>query len=153
MVSWNLNLKLKEIEMSDLKPVKIEGTLFWSRWMNEFNTKFNDDNTKYETTIGELSAGAVAALTALGVKVKNKPEMGDYIVCKSKFAFEPKDVAGKVVDIKDIGNGTRGVFLVSSYTHKLSGKHGNAPSLKMITITDLKKYEPEAAVAEEDAVL
>jgi hypothetical protein len=126
--------------MSDLKPVKIEGTLFWSRWMNEFNTKFNDDNVKYEATIGELSAGAVAALTSLGVKVKNKPEMGDYIVCKSKFVFEPKDNSGKEVAIKDIGNGTRGVFLVSSYTHKLSGKHGNAPSLKTITITDLKLW-------------
>ena len=138
--------------MSDLKPVKIEGTLFWSRWMGEFNTKFNDANEKYEATIGELSAGAVAALTSLGIKVKNKPDMGDYIVCKSKFIFEPKDTAGKPVDIKDIGNGTKGVFLVSSYSHKLSGKHGNAPSLKTITITDLKKYTPEVEV-EEDAVL
>lgn len=135
-----------------LKPVKIEGTLFWSRWMSEFNTKFNDANEKYEATIGELSAGAVAALTALGIKVKNKPEMGDYIVCKSKFVFEPKDTAGKAVEIKDIGNGTKGVFLVSSYSHKLSSKHGNAPSLKTITITDLKKYEP-VVEAEEDAVL
>ena len=138
--------------MSDLKPVKIEGTLFWSRWMGEFNTKFNDANEKYEATIGELSAGAVAALTSLGIKVKNKPEMGDYIVCKSKFVFEPKDTAGNPVDIKDIGNGTTGEFLVSSYTHKLSSKHGNAPSLKKITITNLKKYEPPVDV-EEEAVL
>ena len=138
--------------MSDLKPVKIEGTLFWSRWMGEFNTKFNDANEKYEATIGELSAGAVAALTSLGIKVKNKPEMGDYIVCKSKFIFEPKDTAGNLVDIKDIGNGTTGEFLVSSYSHKLSSKHGNAPSLKKITITNLKKYEPVVEV-EEDAVL
>jgi hypothetical protein len=140
--------------MSDsLKPVKIEGTLFWSRWMGEFNTKFNDANEKYEATIGELSAGAVAALTSLGIKVKNKPEMGDYIVCKSKFVFEPKDTSDKPVAINDIGNGTKGVFLVSSYTHKLSGKHGNAPSLKKITITDLKKYEPVAEVEEEDIPL
>ena len=136
-----------------LKPVKIEGSLFWSRWMGEFNTKFNDANEKYEATIGELSAGAVAALTALGIKVKNKPEMGDYIVCKSKFLFEPKDTAGNPVAIKDIGNGTKGVFLVSSYSHKLSSKHGNAPSLKSIVITDLKKYEPEVVVEEEDVPL
>ena len=114
--------------MSDLKPVKIEGTLFWSRWMGEFNTKFNRKQDKYEATIGELSAGAVAALATLGVKVKNKASMGDYIVCKSKFIFKPVDKSGNPVEISDIGNGTKGVFLVSSYPHDLSDTHGNAPS-------------------------
>ena len=135
-----------------LKPVKIEGTLFWSRWMGEYNTKYNPKQDKYEATIGELSAGAVAALTSLGIKVKNKAAMGDYIVCKSKFVFQPKDTSGNPVEISDIGNGTRGVFLVSSYPHVLSSTYGNAPSLKTITITDLKKYEP-VVEAEEDAVL
>ena len=34
--------------MSDLKPVKISGELFWSKWMAEFNKAFNDD--KHEIT-------------------------------------------------------------------------------------------------------
>ncbi len=33
--------------MSDLKPAKINGELFWTKWMNNLNTKFNEANDKY----------------------------------------------------------------------------------------------------------
>ena len=31
--------------MSDLKPVKISGELFWTKWMAEFNKAFNEATT------------------------------------------------------------------------------------------------------------
>jgi hypothetical protein len=134
---------------SDNKPVRVAGELFWANWMAEFNTKFNEDNTKYECTLGMLSDKAASALEELGIKIKNKDTMGKYIVGKSKFVFEPVDEDGNPVDIKKIGNGTKVVALVSSYRHKMSAKFGAAPSIQKIIVTELKTYNPEGALKEE----
>jgi len=132
--------------------VTINGELFWSKWMNTFNTKFNDANTKYECTIGNISDNDAAKLVGLGIKIKNKPEMGNYIVGKSQYVFTPFDKAGKAVSIEEIGNGTKVVAVVSSYTHRMSDKHGNAPSIAKITVNDLVTYVPTVE-AELDDVL
>lgn len=124
----------------DNKPVKVSGQLFWSNWMKEFNTKFNEDNTKYECTVGMLSDAACEALKGLGIVIKNKPDMGNYIVGKSKFLFEPVDSEGNAVDIGKIGNGTKVTALVGSYRHKMSAKYGAAPSISKIIVTDLAVY-------------
>ncbi len=138
----------------DMKPVKIGGELFWSNWMNQFNTKFNEDNKKYECTIGNLSDKAAEALKGLGIQVKNKPEMGNYIVAKSMYVFEPKDEEGNLVPIEKIGNGTKVTALVSSYRHKMSAKFGAAPSVKFLMVTELKEYSPTPKeVEEEDDIL
>ena len=134
---------------SDNKPVRVAGELFWANWMAEFNTKFNEDNTKYECTLGMLSDKACEALEELGIKIKNKDTMGKFIVGKSKFVFEPVDENGNPVDIKKIGNGTKVVALVSSYRHKMSAKFGSAPSIQKLIVTELKTYNPEGAVKEE----
>jgi len=134
---------------SDNKPVRVAGELFWANWMAEFNTKFNEDNTKYECTLGMLSDKACEALEELGIKIKNKDTMGKYIVGKSKFVFEPVDEDGNPVDIKKIGNGTKVVALVTSYRHKMSAKFGSAPSIQKLIVTELKTYNPEGAVKEE----
>lgn len=134
---------------SDNKPVRVAGELFWANWMAEFNTKFNEDNTKYECTLGMLSDKAASALEELGIKIKNKDTMGKFIVGKSKFVFEPVDEDGNPVDIKKIGNGTKVVALVSSYRHKMSAKFGAAPSIQKIIVTELKTYNPEGALKEE----
>ena len=128
-----------------IKPVKVSCQLFWSNWMGEFNTKFNEENTKYEATLGQLSDKAADALKELGIQIKNKPEMGNYIVGKSKFVFEPVDADGHPVDIKSIGNGTEAWALVSSYRHKMSSRYGAAPSIKKIVITKLVKYSTDGA--------
>jgi len=134
---------------SDNKPVRVAGELFWANWMAEFNTKFNEDNTKYECTLGMLSDKAAEALEELGIKIKNKDTMGKFIVGKSKFVFEPVDEDGNPVDIKKIGNGTKVVALVSSYRHKMSAKFGAAPSIQKLIVTELKTYNPEGALKEE----
>lgn len=123
-----------------IKPVKIAGELFWSKWMGEFNTKFQEDNTKYECCIGNLSDKAAAALEELGIIVKDKEGMGKHIVGKSQYLFNPIDSNGLPVSINDIGNGTKCFAVLSSYRHKMSAKFGAAPSIQKIVITELKKY-------------
>ena len=137
----------------DMKPVKIGGELFWSNWMENFNTKFNEDNKKYECTIGNLSDKACEALKELGIQIKNKPDMGNYIVGKSLYVFEPTDEDGKPIEISKIGNGTKVTALVSSYRHKMSSKFGAAPSIRKIVVTELKTYTPPSEEFEEDYVL
>ena len=129
----------------DNKPVKVSGQLFWANWMKEHNKKFNEDNTKYECTLGTLSDKACEALKGLGIVIKNKDTMGNYIVGKSKFVFEPVDEEGNPVDINKIGNGTKVTALVSSYRHKMSAKYGAAPSIKKLIVTDLKEYNPSGS--------
>ena len=133
----------------DIKPVKIGGELFWSNWMHQFNTKFNEDNKKYECTIGNLSDKAAEALKELGIQVKEKENMGKYIVGKSLYKFDPVDADGKPVDIEKIGNGTKVTALVSSYRHKMSAKFGAAPSIKKLIVTELKVYMPEGEEEED----
>ena len=138
----------------DMKPVKIGGELFWANWMNQYNTKFNEDNKKYECTIGNLSDKAAEALKELGIQIKEKDTMGKYIVGKSLYVFEPVDEDGKPVDIAKIGNGTKVTALVSSYRHKMSAKYGAAPSIKKLIVTELKEYNPEPKEdAEDDDIL
>jgi hypothetical protein len=135
----------------DNKPVKIAGQLFWANWMKEFNTKFNEDNTKYECTIGMLSDKACEALKEQGIVIKNKDTMGNYIVGKSKFLFEPMDSEGNAIDIGKIGNGTKVTALVGSYRHKMSAKFGAAPSISKIMVTDLVVYGADAEDGEDDS--
>lgn len=136
--------------MSDLKPVKVAGKLFWSSFMSEFNTHFNEDNKKYECTLGSLSDKAADALEGLGIKVKSKDtDQGKYVVGKSIHAFKPVDTEGNEIDPKKIGNGTECWALVSSYRHKMSSKFGAAPSIKKLVITKLVPYEAAGAAEEE----
>ena len=137
--------------MENTKPVKVSGQIFWANWMKEFNTKFNEDNTKYECTLGMLSDKACEALKELGIVIKNKDTMGNYIVGKSKFLFTPMDAEGNAIDISKIGNGTKVTALIGSYRHKMSAKFGAAPSIGKIMVTELVTYSAEGAEEEDDA--
>ena len=135
------------------KIVKVEGELFWAKWMGEFNNAFGDTD-RYECVIGNLTEESVKRLESIGVKVKyreNRPEQGQFIISKSKFKYVPlsKD-KNEEVPLDVIGNGTKVTALVDSYTHKMSKQHGNAPSVKKIVVQELKQYIPEG---EEDLVL
>ena len=136
--------------MENTKPVKVSGQIFWANWMKEFNTKFNEDNTKYECTLGMLSDKACEALKELGIVIKNKDTMGNYIVGKSKFLFTPMDAEGNAIDISKIGNGTKVTALIGSYRHKMSAKFGAAPSIGKIMVTELVTYSAESADEEDD---
>lgn len=129
--------------MSDLKPVKISGELFWNQWMSNFNKAFNEANDRYECTIGNISDDDAAKLTGLGIKVKHKDAMGNFIVAKSKFLFNPADEKGVEVPTDILGNGSKCIAVVGSYNHRMSGKFGNAPAIKKLIVTEVKTYVPE----------
>lgn len=140
--------------MSDLKPVKVAGKLFWSSYMSEFNKHFNEDNDRYECTLGALSDKGAEALEGLGIKVKSKDtDQGKYIVGKSKHLFKITDTEGNPVDPKEIGNGTEAWALVTSYRHKMSSKFGAAPSIGKIVVTKLISYEPKDNEEDEEEAL
>jgi len=124
--------------------VKIKGELFWCKWMKEYNTKFNTSNDRFEAVVGNISDEDVKKLAKLGIKIKNKEGQGNFILAKSKYEFTPVTSSGDKVAIDEIGNGTKVEVDLSSYTHRMSAMHGNAPSIKKITVTALEKYEPEA---------
>lgn len=139
----------------DLKPVKISGELFWNQWMSNFNKAFNEANDRYECTIGNISDDDAAKLTSLGIKVKHKDAMGNFIVAKSKFLFNPADENGVEVPTDVLGNGSKCVAIVGSYTHRMSAKFGNAPAIKKLIVTEVKTYVPADAseAKEEDEAL
>jgi len=134
------------------KSVIIKGELFWTRDMNNFNTKFNPDNTKYQCTIGNISDADSKKLEGLGIKIKHKDAQGKFIVGKSNYLFTPFDVQGKPVEIDALGNGSKVTAEVTSYEHRMTPAHGMAPSIKKLTVNEVVTYNPEA-VAELDDVL
>jgi hypothetical protein len=144
--------------MSDLKPVKISGELFWSKWMAEFNKAFNADNDRYECTIGNISDADVAKLTGLGIRVKYKDSQGNYIVVKSKFLFKPTDADGNSIAVDALGNGSKCEALVTAYKHKMSAKFGLSPSIvgnsekTALKVTEVKTYVPDAKQEDDDLI-
>ena len=144
--------------MSDLKPVKISGELFWSKWMAEFNKAFNEDNDRYECTIGNISDADVAKLTGLGIRVKYKDSQGNYIVVKSKFLFKPTDADGNTIAVDALGNGSKCEALVTAYKHKMSAKFGLSPSIvgnsekTALKVTEVKTYVPDAKQEDDDLI-
>lgn len=144
--------------MSDLKPVKISGELFWSKWMAEFNKAFDTDNDRYECTIGNISDADVAKLTGLGIRVKYKDSQGNYIVVKSKFLFKPTDVDGNFIAVDALGNGSKCEALVTAYKHKMSAKFGLSPSIvgnsekTALKVTEVKTYVPDAKQEDDDLI-
>jgi hypothetical protein len=90
-------------------------------------------------------------LEELGIKIKERDPMGKFVVAKSLHVFKPVDEDGNPIDISKIGNGTKVVAVVTAYRHKMSAKHGLAPSIKKLVVTELKVYNPEAKVAEDNS--
>lgn len=139
--------------MSDLKPVKVKAEVFFAKDAYIINTRFDEDNKKYQLTLGNLSEAACDALQNMGIKIKNKEIPGKHITGKSLYTFEFYTEDGEKIPAERIGNGTEVVALVTAYNHKLSKVHGAAPSIKKIIVTKLKEYNPERATEEEDLIL
>jgi len=117
-----------------MNQVKVVGKLFWAKHMETPNREFNADNNRFEICIGGLSDSIASRLTSeLGVKVKEKADdkygRGKYIIVKSNYTIKAADENNRIVSPDLIGNGTVAEATISSYTHKMSAMHGNAPSL------------------------
>jgi hypothetical protein len=60
----------------------------------------------------------------------------------------------KEVDVKALGNGSKCVAVLTAYTHRMSAKHGNAPTIKKLMVTEVVTYTPpETADTEDDDAL
>jgi hypothetical protein len=135
--------------MSDLKPIRIAGTIAFAKDLTTPNTVFNPDEKRLACTIANLSDAAVDALTNMGVKVKTKesmPDLGRFITSKSKFPFTPVDEDGNAIDPAKLGNGSKVVALVSSFDHKMSKMHGRSVRVHKLIVTDLRVYDPSGSV-------
>jgi hypothetical protein len=133
----------------NMKPVRITGNLYWTQWMSKINKAFNEDSTKYECTIGDISDKDCEALKAMGIKIKNKDGQGNFIVCKSNYVHNAVDEEGTAIEAASIGKGTKVAAIMSFYTHKMSKMHGNAPSIKKLIVTELASYNPAKELSEE----
>lgn len=144
--------------------VKLVGKLFWAKHMDTPNTEFNPAETRNEICIGGLSDTLVARLkNELNVKVKEKADdkygRGKYIIIKTKYVIKAVDEDGNEVAPSIIGNGTVAELTVSSYAHKMTAMHGNAPSLMhsdkypAIKIKELVSPPEAVATEEEDEVV
>jgi hypothetical protein len=142
--------------------VKLVGKLFWAKHMDTPNTEFNPAEVRNEICIGGLSDSLAARLKdELNVKVKERQDdkynRGKYIIIKTKYVIKAVDADGKEVAPSAIGNGTIAELTVSSYAHKMTAMHGNAPSLlhsvgnPAIKIKELVAPPDGSAVEEEEA--
>jgi len=142
-----------------MNQVKVVGKLFWAKHMDTPNREFNADNTRFEICIGGLSDSIAQRLTSeLGVKVKEKADdkygRGKYIIVKSNYVIKAIDDKNNIIPPDVIGNGTVAEATISSYTHKMSAMHGNAPSLlhsKDNPALRIKELVSPAVVQEEEA--
>lgn len=141
--------------------VKLVGKLFWAKHMDTPNTEFNPAETRNEICIGGLSDTLAARLKdELNVKVKEKADdkygRGKYIIIKTKYVIKAVDADGNEVAPSAIGNGTTAELSISSYAHKMTAMHGNAPSLMhsdkypAIKIKELVAPPDAAAVVQEE---
>jgi hypothetical protein len=131
------------------KPIRVAGKLYFTRWMSEFNTHFNPDNTRYECTVGDISDKAQQAMKdELQVKPKNKEQIGNFFVGKSKNTFKVVDEDGNVIPTSKLGTGTEVIVWVDSYEHRMSKAHGLAPSIKKVIVTKLVEFDASDRVEE-----
>ena len=128
------------------KPVAIHTSLYWA----SLNTK-NDLSGKYQVDLGNLSDAAVMALEGIGIDIKNKPELGNYISCKSTTPIKAVDEQGIPLDPEVlVGNGPKAKAAISFYDWKYLNKSGRSPSLMKLMITDLVVYGDSANIDDLD---
>jgi hypothetical protein len=77
--------------------------------------------------------------------------MGNFIVAKSKYLFNPTDENLKEVDVKALGNGSKCTAVITAYTHRMSAKYGNSPTIKKLMVTEVVTYTPEPQAEEDEA--
>jgi len=128
--------------------VKIKADIMWA-----YLDKPNDMSGKYQVDLCNLSDKAAGALEELGLEVKTKEGKGKYITCKSTRPILAYDDGGSLIEGNSLGNGSKAVALVGTYSWSYQKKKGTSPALKRLVITELLEYTGspvEALIAEDD---
>lgn len=110
-----------------------------------FNTT-NNLSGKYQVDLVNLTPEHLSLLESLGLKARtrnDRPEKGNFIVCKSMRPMVPLDQSGDLIsDPGSVGNGSRANVRLTYYVPKKKpvGAPDRSPSLQKIVITDLVVY-------------
>ncbi len=105
-----------------------------------FINRPNKMSGKYQIDLGQLSVAAQAALEEMGLEIKQKDLQGDFITCKSLFPIKLFDADGELIE-RPIGNGSEGVFEVTTYDTKTpQGQAMKGAQLNAGTITEFIEY-------------
>ena len=129
--------------------VKIKAEIMWA-----YLDKVNDMSGKFQVDLCNLSDKAAEALQDIGLEVKFKDGKGKYITCKSTRPIYAFDDGGSQIDVQ-VGNGSKGVALVGTYSWAYQKKKGVSPALKRLVITDMLEYggQPVGELISEDDLL
>ena len=133
--------------MSEL--FKLENVeLFWPALYER-----NKLSGKFQVDLANLTEDQVSKIESAGVNVRSKDdERGFFVTCKSKnYEITPYDKNGDVIG-KDVlvGNGSRADIMVKPYSWKSpTGQSGISLGIAKLVVTDLNRYVPEEAEAEE----
>ena len=132
--------------MSD--KLKLKATVYWAN----LNRK-NEMADAYTVDLCNLSDKAVAALEDMGISVQEnlekKPEQGKYITCKSQRPIKAFDTDNDEI-VEDIGNGSKAICMIGSYSWTYKNKKGVSPSLAKLVITDLVEYANGGNISADD---
>ena len=131
-------------------PIKIKADVMWAN----LDVR-NEMSGKYQLDLCNLSAGASQALRDMGIEVKSKEDRGDFITCKSNNPIRAYDTNGNELDGVMVGNGSKAIAVIGSYTWTFKNKEGVSPSLKKLVISELVTYEDSdiATIDDDDDVL
>ena len=124
--------------MENTQRVKVKADIMWA-----YLDKPNDMSGKYQVDLCNLSDPAVQALEDMGLAVRQKEDKGYFITCKSQNPIRAYDRDGDPIEGISIGNGSKAVAMVGSYSWNFKNKEGVSPSLKKLVVEELVAYEGE----------
>ena len=126
-------------------PVKIKADIMWAYLDNR-----NEMSGKFQVDLCNLSPAAAQALTDMGIDVKTKDDKGAFITCKSNNPIHAFDSNGNPLEGISVGNGSKAIAVIGSYSWTFRNKEGVSPSLKKMVVTDLVAYEDGDVVSVDD---
>ena len=131
--------------MENTPRVKVKAELMWASL-----DRPNEMSGKYQVDLCNLSDAAVKAFEDMGIQVRQKEDKGYFITCKSTNPIKAFDNDGDVIEGISIGNGSKAVALVGSYSWTFKNKEGVSPSLKRLMVTDIVAYDSEGGEVVDD---
>jgi hypothetical protein len=126
-------------------PIKLKADIMWANLDQR-----NEMSGKFQVDLCNLSPAAAQAIKDMGIDVKTKDDKGAYITCKSNNPIHAFDASGNPLQGLSVGNGSKAVAVIGSYSWNFKNKEGVSPSLKKLVITDLVSYEDGDAVSVDD---
>lgn len=132
-----------------MSALKLKADIMWANL-----DRPNEMSGKYQVDLCNLSQAAVKALSSVGITPKQKEDKGFFITCKSTQPIRAYDMDGEVLEEK-LGNGSKAIAMIGTYSWTFKNKEGVSPSLKKLVVEELVRYDSGEVVEEfdEDEVL